>query len=140
MRKSLYHHWKSVLRLRYKIKKKTKKTGRDNLQGEHLLYAHDKLSVMHSYALMFNAMFLHGHVPESFMDTIIIPLVKDKKESLQSSDNYRPIALTNTLSKVLEMIILKRHKAKLESSPYQFGYKPKHKTYRIECLCSKTSN
>ena len=67
-------------------------------------------------SLIFNAMFLHGHVPESFMDTIIIPLVKDKKESLQSSDNYRPIALTSTLSKVLETIILERYQAKLESS------------------------
>ena len=109
-----------------KKQKKDKKPGRDNLQGEHLLYAHDKLSVMLS--LIFNAMFLHAHVPESFMDTIIIPLVKDKKESLQSSDNYRPIALTSTLSKVLETIILERYKAKLESSPHQFGYKPKHGT------------
>ena len=98
-----------------KKQKKNKKPGRDNLQEEHLLYAHDKLIVMLS--LIFNAMFLHGHAPESFVDTIIIPLVKDKKESLQSSDNYRPIALTSTLSKVLETIILERYKAKLEFSP-----------------------
>ena len=38
-----------------KKQKKDKKPGIDNLQGKHLLYAHDKLSVMLS--LIFNAMF-----------------------------------------------------------------------------------
>ena len=79
-------------------------------------------------SLNFNTMLPHGHVSHSFLDTIIIPLVKDKKESLESGNNYRPITITSTLSKVLEMIIPERYKIKLESSPHQFGYKTKHGT------------
>ena len=58
-----------------------------------LKYAHDKVSVILSIA--FNTMIVHGFVPLSFMDTLIIPLVKDRKGDIGSSDNYRPIALTN---------------------------------------------
>ena len=40
------------------------------------------------------------------MDTLIIPLVKDKKEDIGSSDSYRPISLTTVVSKVFESVIL----------------------------------
>ena len=42
-------------------------------------------------------MLLHGYVPEASMDTIILPIVKDTKEDLGDSDDYRPIALTSVL-------------------------------------------
>ena len=81
-----------------------KAPGYDNISSEHLKYAYDKVSVILSIA--FNTMIVHGFVPLSFMDTLIIPLVKDRKGDIGSSDNYRPIALTNVVSKVLESVIL----------------------------------
>ena len=39
-------------------------------------------------------MIIHGYLPLGIMDTIIVPLVKDKKGDLNSVDNYRPIAVT----------------------------------------------
>jgi len=53
-----------------------KSQGLDNLYGEHLKYASDKICVL--VALLFNCMVIHGHLSSEFMDTIIVPLVKDK--------------------------------------------------------------
>ena len=103
-----------------------KAPGYDNISSEHLKYAHDKVSVILSIA--FNTMIVHGFVPLSFMDTLIIPLVKNRKGDIGSSDNYRPIALTNVVSKVFESVILDKYKPLLETTPNQFGFKPKHGT------------
>ena len=73
-------------------------------------------------------MIVHGFVPLSFIDTLIIPLVKDRKGDIGSNDNYRPIALTNVVSKVLESVIFDKYKTLLETTPNQFVFKPKHGT------------
>ena len=39
-------------------------------------------------------MIIHGYMPENMMDTIITPMVKDKKGDLTDGDNYRPLAIT----------------------------------------------
>ena len=53
----------------------------------------------------------------------------DKQDgNLSSADNYRPIAVTCSLSKVFELMILDRHKHILDTTANQFGYKPKHGT------------
>ena len=103
-----------------------KAPGYDHISSEHLKYAHNKVSVILS--IIFNTMIVHGFVPLSFMDTLVIPLVKDRKEDIGSSGNYRPIALTNVVSKVFESVILDKYKPLLETTPNQFGFKPKHGT------------
>ena len=40
------------------------------------------------------------------MSTVIIPIIKCKKESITSKNNYRPIAITTAASKILELAIL----------------------------------
>ena len=82
----------------------------------NIQYSHPKLSVM--LTLMFNSMIQHGYVPEAFMDTLILPIVKDTKEDLGDSDNYRPIALTSVISKVFELVILERCRSTLDTSPH----------------------
>ena len=106
--------------------KKDKSPGRDNITGEHIQYSQPKLSVMRM--LMFNLMIQHGYVPEAFMDTLILPIVKDTKEDLGDSDKYRPIALTSVISKVFELVILERCRSLQDTSPHQFGFKAKHGT------------
>ena len=39
---------------------------------------------------------------------LLVPVLKEKAGKLNSMDNYRPIALASTLSKVLEKNILNR--------------------------------
>ena len=62
------------------------------------------------------------------MESVIIPIVKDKKGDLESKDNYRPIALTTVLSKLFEILILNRHQCLLQTTDNQFGFKKKHST------------
>jgi hypothetical protein len=106
--------------------KKEKSPGLDNIYGEHFIYAHDKLSEI--ICILFNTMLIHNHIPQKFMDTIIIPLIKDKKGDVSDCNNYRPIALTCIMSKILESAILKKYQNYFITSDHQFGFKPKHGT------------
>ena len=106
--------------------KNGKSSGLDNLYGEHFKNSHSKVHVLLS--LLFNAMIIHGHLPSSFMDSIIVPLVKDKKGDITSVENYRPLAITSVASKIFEIILLERYSALLSTTDNQFGFKPKHST------------
>ena len=103
-----------------------KSCGKDSIYAEHVKFAHDKVSVILS--MLFNAMFIHGFVPKVLMDTLISPIVKDKKGNITDKNNYRPIAITSIFSKLLELIILKKYGELLSSTFNQFGFKEKLST------------
>ena len=50
---------------------------------------------------------------------------KDKKGNVSDTDNYRPIALTCVISKVLELLLLERYRNLFLTSHNQFGFKDK---------------
>ena len=62
------------------------------------------------------------------MTVQLVPVVKDKAGKVGSSENYRPIALANILSKVVEQILLERIYKLIISTDSQFGFKPRHGT------------
>ena len=106
--------------------KNGKASGLDNLYGEHFKYAHDKISVLLS--IVFNCMVIHNYLPSSLLDTIIVPLLKDKHGDVTDKDNYRPLALTCVASKVFEFLILHRYNDLLITTANQFGFKDKLST------------
>ena len=106
--------------------KNGKAHGPDRLCAEHLKRAGH--SIVPILVTFFNCAVVHGYIPQKFMDTTLVPIVKDKKGTLCSVDNYRPIALTCILSKVFEILILNRYIDLLCTMPNQFGFKPKHGT------------
>ena len=55
-------------------------------------------------------------------------MIKDKAGKINAKDNYRPIALSSILSKVLERIILNRLSDYLLINENQFGFKKNHST------------
>ena len=71
-------------------------------------------------------MFAHGYMPDKLMQSVIIPIVKNKKGDITNMDNYRPIAITTVLSKILELIILSKFRHLLLTKDNQFGFKQKH--------------
>ena len=93
----------------------------DNLCNEHIRFAHDYINVLLSN--LFNLILSHGYIPSKLMDTIIISLLKDKKGDITSKENYRPIAITCALSKVLEVLVLNKFSEYLATSCHQFGFK-----------------
>ena len=50
------------------------------------------------------------------METIIIPIIKDKKGSVTDKNNYRPIAITSVISKVVELLMLSRLQGQLNTA------------------------
>ena len=81
-----------------------------------------------SVSLCLKAMVLHGHLPISFSDTILVPITKDKKGDIADINNYRPIAITSVASKKIEKVVLLRIKHYLCTNDKQFSCKPKHAT------------
>ena len=76
-----------------------KSSGRYNVYAEHFKFAHESINVYLSFLL--NAIMVHGYLPPIIMDTVIVPVIKDKKGNVTSKDNYRPIAITSVFRKVL---------------------------------------
>jgi exonuclease III len=106
--------------------KKNKALGLDGIASEHFIYASKKVAVYLS--LLFNCMMRHGHVPNKLMDTVLISLVKDKKGVMTDKNNYRPIAITCVVSKILELWILDKIGHLLGTHSHQFGFKKGHAT------------
>ena len=107
---------------------KGKSGGLDNLSAEHLLYAGQRLDIMLS--LLFNLCIVHGFLPDHLISNILIPIIKDKSSNVIDKGNYRPIALSSVISKVLEVLLLDSMEYYLFTSDNQFGFKSKHSTHQ----------
>ena len=79
-------------------------------------------------SMCFSGFFIHGFLPSSMMSVVFIPIIKNKCESINSKDNYRPIALASIVSKLFEIIILNRIEYCLTTTDNQFGFKKDHET------------
>ena len=103
-----------------------KSCGLDGIYSEHIVYASRRLRTL--LALCFSAFFIHGTLPESMLDVILVPVIKDRSKKISCKDNYRPIALASVMSKVVELILLRRAQSWLSTECNQFGFKPEHGT------------
>ena len=94
--------------------------------AEHLTYTGANIHVLLS--VCFNACVVHGFLPSTMTDTILVPIIKDNTGNASSKANYRPIALKSVLSKVFETALLSKLESVFETSDYQFGFKSHHST------------
>ena len=70
-----------------------KASGMDGLTGESLKYANHILPVLLS--ICFTCMFKHCYLPNSMLDSVIVPLVKNRNGDLSDKNNYRLIIAIN---------------------------------------------
>lgn len=103
-------------------------------------FGHDNLStnilkkiingILHPLTILINRSLSEGIFPEYLKLAKVIPVYK--KGEHDKLDNYRPISLLTSVSKVLERVIFIRLFKFLESNhlfdPSQFGFRPKHST------------
>jgi retron-type reverse transcriptase len=62
------------------------------------------------------------------METVIVPLVKNKTGDITDVNNYRPIALVTVASKIFEIVLLDLLEPFLSTCDNQFGFKKGHST------------
>ena len=105
---------------------KSKKSGAGCVTSEHLNLSHTVIALPLSQ--LFTSIVRHGYMPSLLRDSILVPVPKSNKDTAISS-NYRPVALSSTLSKVLEWMILYKYSEFFTSSHLQFGFKPHSSTF-----------
>ena len=76
----------------------------------------------------FNALLIHGFIPNKITEVVISPLLKSSLKDPCNSNNYRPIAHATAVSKNFENIILNRLENYLSTTDYQYGFKTGHGT------------
>jgi len=82
----------------------SKSPGSDCISAEHLVYADESLRFF--LRELFNMCIVHGYVPNSSLNTTVVPICKSKNGNMSDTSNYRPVALATVVSKLLEHFIL----------------------------------
>ena len=67
-------------------------------------------------AFLFQTFLTHSFIPIFLLICNLIPIVKDKLGNLTSSENYRAIAISSLLLKIIDWIILISYGDKLDTS------------------------
>ena len=101
---------------------------------------HLQPDILATVAILFNCMINHSDLPVELVYSQLVPLVKDKSGLLDDKSNYRAIALSTTLSKVLELILIERLEPFLSTSDAQFGFKAGHSTTHAAYCLKETVN
>ena len=87
-----------------------------------------KLVIMNPVSIIINKSLQEGHFPTRMKTAQVVPLYKCKERYLKN--NYRPISLLLTISKLLEKVIYKRTYSFMENTNQiyegQFGFRSKH--------------
>lgn len=79
--------------------------------------------ILHDHlANILKAFAVHGHVTEDLLMATLVPLVKDKLGDLCSSKNYRSIAISSLILKLLDWVIIMNYGHLLKCSDFQFGF------------------
>jgi len=103
-----------------------KAPGPDCISAEHLLYADESLRFFLSE--LFNMRVVHGYIPNSCLNSTIVPICKNKNGNMSDTSNYRPVAVATVVSKLLEHFILSNISPFHGTTDNQFGFKAGHGT------------
>ena len=106
--------------------KRGKAPGPDGISMEAFLFGGHRLKLYLSF--LFNLFLTNGYVPDAFHQATIIPLVKCKSGDLSDVNNYRAIALSNSITKILESLLFSFIDSHDSVDAYQFGFKKNHST------------
>ena len=101
---------------------KSNKSDVSSVTSEHIKFASHVIA--HPLSSLVTTILRHGHMPESFRDSFLVPIPKD---TLISSI-YHIIALSSSFSKILERLILSQYGSFFSTNTLQFGFKPGHST------------
>ena len=100
--------------------KRGKAIGCDGIAMDAFVNGGGRLTV--HLCMLFNLFIKHCYMPKSFMQCVIIPLVKCKSGNLADVNNYRAIAVSTAISKLFEHVLSYHLECFDGSDAYQFGF------------------
>jgi len=65
--------------------------GKDGIFAEHIFYADS--SVNNHLSSLFNVCFMHGKIPQECMQTVVVPICKNKNGDISDAGNYKPVSI-----------------------------------------------
>jgi len=110
----------------------------DCISAEHLLYADESLRFF--LGELFNMCIVHWYIPNSCLNTTIVPICKNKNGNMTDTSNYRPVAIATVVSQLLEHFILSNISLFLGTTDSQFGFKAGHNTDQCTYLLKQTAS
>lgn len=109
--------------------KNNKSSGLDNIKNEHIKVS--STVMLPIYTKLFNLIFDHGFIPESWSVGTIKPIYKHKGDP-KMPENYRPITILSCLGKLFTAVINNRLNEFAEENdliePCQAGFRKQHST------------
>ena len=88
-------------------------------------------------SFLFKTFLIHSYIPVFLLICSLVPLVKDKLGEISSSDNYRAIAISSLMLKILDWIILLLFSDKLKTCDLQFGFQQDSSTQMCTWIVSE---
>ena len=87
------------------------------------MYLHAPDNFYDYISIILRQSLVHGNLPHIVLLCTLMPLIKDSLGDITKSENYRAIAGSCLLLKVLDLVILKMEGSKLGTDSLQFAYK-----------------
>ena len=75
-------------------------------------------------ASVFQSFLIHGHVTKFLLLATLVPIIKDKLGSMNTSKNYRSIAISSVILKLIDWIIIILFGSTFGLNDLQFAYQP----------------
>ena len=75
-------------------------------------------------AAIFKSFLVHGHVSRFLLLATLVPIIKDKLGSISTSKNYRSIAISSVILKIIDWIIIILFGSTFGLNDLQFAYQP----------------
>ena len=106
-----------------------------NFGSDAFVNASDVLSS--SISFLFKTFLIHGFIPIFLLMCSLIPLIKDRLGEISNSDNYRAIAISSLLLKILDWVILLLFSENLKTCDLQFGFQEESSTTMCSWLVTE---
>jgi len=83
---------------------------------------------------------VHRYIPNSCLNTAIVPICKNKNGNKTDTSNYRPVEVATVVSKLLEHFILSSISSFLDTTNNQFVFMAGHSTDQCTFLLKQTAS
>jgi ribonuclease HI len=108
---------------------KNSSPGPDNINYDMIRRLHPSASVF--LLDLYNRIWNEGYLPATWLEAVVVPILKPSRQGVNPKD-YRPIALTSCLCKLMERMVSSRLVWFLENknilNPCQFGFRNQRST------------